>query len=155
MNALILPMVAFGLNGYNEYIHLSIDEVFGYPNETSYGGGYGAKGTIEISVGGYNVNSCHYFTTGELYSFKESLNNCYNSILGEALLENTEHELQLSVSFNKLGKVKVTGVFQERPERENRLFFELNCDQTCILPVIRELESVEKIFGGLKGIKDR
>ncbi len=153
MSRLLLPVIAFSLNGYGEFIRLNIDEVFGYPDQTSYGGGYGAKGSIEISVGGYKVNSQHYFTTGELYMFKESLVNCYENLSGIAKLENTERELDLSVSFNRMGKVKITGWFQERPDLTNRLLFEIDSDQSFIFPVIKELEDIEKIFGNMKGVK--
>jgi len=147
-----LPMLAFCLNGYGEYIKLSIDEVFGYPDETSYGGGYGARGNIQISIGGYQVNSQHYFTTGELFMFRQSLSQCYKTLSGIAKLNNTESELDLTVSFRKYGKVQITGCFQERPDLANRLEFEIESDQTCILQVIQQLGLVEKVFGGMKGM---
>ena len=153
MSKLCLPMLAFCLNGYDEYLRLSINEVFGYPKETSYGGGYSAKGRLEISVQGYKVDSQHFFTTGELYKFKEELKPCYQSISGTATLENTECELELSVSFDKKGIVTVSGEFQERPDVNNRLLFEFKTDQTCILPVIKELEAIQKTFGDMAGIK--
>ncbi len=154
MSDLFLPMVAFCLNGYDEHIRINIDEVFGFPNETSYGGGYGAKGKIEIKVQGYTVDSYHYFTTGELFLFKEALKTCYKSISGSATLENTERELELSISFDKTGKVQVSGEFQERPDINNRLIFEFRSDQTCIFQVIKDLEAVQKIFGNMTGIKN-
>ena len=153
MSKFNLPMLAFCLNGYDEYLQLSIDKVFGYPNETSYGGGYGAKGRIEISVQGYKVDSQHFFTTGELFMFKEALKTCYKNLTGSASLDNTERELELTVSFDKTGKALVTGEFQERPDVNNRLSFEFKTDQTCILPVIKELEAIQKIFGNMTGIK--
>jgi hypothetical protein len=152
MDKLILPMLAFSLNGYGEYIRITIDEVFGYPDETSHDGGYGARGRIEISSGGYKVDSQLYFTTGELYLFKESLNNCYKNFSGIAKLNNSEHELELSAQFSKTGKVQINGFFQERPDLDNSLKFEFNSDQTCIYEVIKELESVQSIFGAMKGV---
>jgi len=154
MSELDLPMIAFCLNGYGEFIRLFIDEVFGFPEETSYGGGYSAKGRIEIQVKGYKVNSKHNFTTGELFQFKESLKNCYQNIAGCAELQNTERALKLSVSFDKTGKVRVFGEFQERPDINNKLLFEFESDQTCIPQVIKELEVVQKIFGNMTGVKN-
>ncbi|MCL2311625.1 MAG: hypothetical protein FWC41_03895 [Firmicutes bacterium] len=45
-----LPILAFHIAGCKcgDYVKLSIDEVFGHPNEIAYGGGYGAKGIIDI-----------------------------------------------------------------------------------------------------------
>jgi hypothetical protein len=54
-NELPLPMLAFKLEGMDDSIELTIDEVWGYPNETSYGGGYGAKGNLSIRAGEYMV----------------------------------------------------------------------------------------------------
>ena len=111
-----LPITAFQLNGYGEYICLTITDVFGFPNRTSYGGGYSVKGNIKILVGGYSVNSQHYFTTGELYKFYNDLSYCYNNLTGIAELPNTEQELTLltlSVIFNKTGHVSIKGSYHE------------------------------------------
>jgi len=155
MSKLELQMLAFCLNGYDEYIKLTIEEVFSYPDETSYFGGYDAKGSIEIiaGAGGYKVNCKHYFSTGELFLFKESLRDCYENLSGFAVLENSERELDLTLSFYKAGKVKISGCFQDRQDIRNRLEFEIDSDQSCILPVIKELTVVEKVFGDDKGIK--
>jgi len=152
MSELSLPTVAFCLKGYGDYIQLTIDEVFGYPNETSFGGGYGAKGNIQISVGGYKVDSQYYFTTGELFRFRQSLMNGYDNLSGIATLDNTEGDFELSVSFNKSGKVQIFGCFQERLGINNKLIFEIESDQTYVLPVIQQLNLVQKIFGDMKGI---
>lgn len=68
-------------------------------------------------------------------------------------MENTEFELELSVFFNKLGKVRITGCFQERQDLENKLIFDIGSDQTFIPPVIKQLTDVQKIFGGMKGVR--
>ena len=45
------PMLAFRMTGMDELIKLTIDEVLGFPNETSYGGGYGARGILTLHAG--------------------------------------------------------------------------------------------------------
>lgn len=147
MNGLNLPLLAFCLNGYEGHIKLTIDEVYGFPDETSYSGGYGAKGSIEIVAGAYRVNSQHHFTTGELHMFKESLVKCYETLSGIAVLDNAERELEMSISFSTSGKIVITGSFQERPDLGNKLEFEINSDQTFIQSVIQELTAVQRIFG--------
>ena len=150
-----LPMLAFKLTGTDENIGLSINEVYGFPEEIAYGGGYGAKGTLEISVGSYYVHADHYFTTGELYTFLCQLQKCYDSICGEAFLVNNEQELQLNICFEKNGKVIVSGEFQEHPYVDTKLIFEMATDQAAISTVIRELLNVFHSFGDEKGISQR
>ena len=85
-NELPLPFLAFKLDGMDDSIELTIDEVWGYPNETSYGGGYGAKGKLSIRAGEYMINNAtHYFTTGELYNFLQQMEHCYEALDGVAL----------------------------------------------------------------------
>lgn len=132
---------------------MTIDEIYGFPHETSYGGGYGAKGRLEISVGGYKANANHYFTTGELFLFKEALVECYKSLSGIAVLDNTERELALSLEFFKTGRVIASGSFQERPDLRNKLEFEMNSDQTCVLSVLQELTTVQRLFGDMQEIR--
>lgn len=147
-----LPMLAFLMTGMDGSIQLTIEEVFGYPHETSYGGGYGAKGNLTIQSGGFSANSPHYFTTGELYSFYQQLQDCYNHLTGIATLENTERELELQCEFNKFGHVILTGRFQASPTEKNILQFELKSDQTQVKDTLSQLKSVYEVFGDNKGI---
>ena len=153
-----LPMLAFRMTGVGEYIELSIDEVFGFPNETSYGGGYGARGVLTIHAtedsGEYFVKANHYFTTGELFRFSNALKRCYDTLSGEAVLENTERELELKCEFNRLGHVIMSGEFQACPTSKNSLVFEIKSDQTQVKDTISILEAVYKVFGGEQGKKD-
>jgi hypothetical protein len=147
-----LPMLAFSLEGEDSYIELTIEEVWGYPNETSYGGGYGAKGKLTIKEGEYSVNNAaHYFTTGELYKFLQELQQCYEKLEGVAYLGNTEHELDLKCTFNRKGHVVINGRFQSRQDIETILIFEIRSEQTQILAAIFALKAVVKIFGDDKG----
>lgn len=147
-----LPIIAFRLDGYDEHICLDIYEVYGFPNEIAYGGGYGVKGLIDICVGSFSVHANHYFTTGELYNFSCQLQKCYDSISGEAVLTNTEHELSLKIIFNKTGKVVIFGEFQECLGSATKLSFEMGTDQTAILSVLRELKNVYNLFGDEEGL---
>jgi len=149
-----LPRLAFRLRGLDGSIELFIDEVFGFPNETSYGGGYYAKGRINIDAGGYSVKSQHYFTTGELYEFLNALTVCQNELLGKAELKNTERELELVLTYNKLGHVNVSGEFQDRMDIDRKLVFEFQSDQTQIQETLSDLRKVIAVFGGKKGVSD-
>lgn len=147
-----LPMLAFVMTGIDSSIQLTIEEVFGYPDETSYGGGYGAKGTLDIKSGGFTANAFHYFTTGELYTFYQQLQGCYDSLTGIATLKNTERELELQCEFNKFGHVIITGSFQSSPTEKNILQFEIKSDQTQVKDTLLQLKAVYDVFGDNKGI---
>jgi len=149
-----LPMLAFRMTGIDELIELTIDEVWGFPNETSYGGGYGAKGILSIRAGDYFVSAAHYFTTGELYWFLIALKQGYDTLSGEAVLENTERELELKCEFNKLGHVIASGKFQAIPSVNNILSFTIKTDQTQVKDSIANLQTVYEIFGDNKGKRE-
>ena len=147
-------MLAFRMTGMDELIELTIDEVWGFPNQTSYAGGYGAKGMLSIRAGEYAVSAMHYFTTGELYRFLVALKQGYDTLSGEAILENTENELELKCEFTKLGHVIASGRFQADPSINNVLSFVVGTDQTQVKDSISNLQAVYKVFGGNKGKRE-
>lgn len=151
---LSLPMPVFRLQGEEDFVDLSINEVWGYPNETNYAGGYGAKGILTIQAGEFAVTKAtHYFTTGELYRFLQQLRHCYNTLDGTAILENTERELTLTCLFDRKGHVLVEGSFQSNPSVRNILTFEFTTDQTKISQMITSLLRIASIFGDDQGVR--
>jgi len=146
-----LPMTAFTLGGSNGSISLEIGEVFGFPGETAYGGGYGAHGLLQIRVqtcaGTWTVDADHFFTTGELNRFEKDLARCYETLGGTATLENCENELELTLSVGKTGHATITGKFQELSEFENVLHFQIESDQTYIPKALSQLHRVTEAFG--------
>ena len=87
-------MEIFTFNGYDgEKIALKLKEVIGFPDSTSYEGGYDIICSLEIDVGCYKAKFDRYYSaTGALYSFSNQLKECYERLEGEAryalLLEN-------------------------------------------------------------------
>ena len=66
-------MEIFCLNGYeNEKIQLELIEVLGFPEATSYEGGYDIICRLLIQVGSYHINyDMLYSATGALYRFSD------------------------------------------------------------------------------------
>jgi hypothetical protein len=143
-----LPMKAFKIIGTDGFIELNLDELYDSP---AYGGGYGAQGLLRLQTGNYFVKSKHYFTTGELWDFLDTLTRCYNSLEGESNLTNVDNELTLKVHFDKLGKVNISGCFQERPDKISKLIFEINTEQSFIKDTISDLREIKKKFDGVGG----
>ena len=85
-----------------EKILLELNEVIGFPDSTSYEGGYDIICMLQIDIGSYHVKCDRYFSaTGALYRFSETLKECYKSLVGNAeyhlLLED---DLSFTVSIN-------------------------------------------------------
>lgn len=143
-----LPIQAFCLNGYNgEKISMTIDEVLGFPNQTSYEGGYDTIGVLEIRAGGYHVISERYFSaTGALYRFIEELKICYETLDGKAIYKlQLENDLIFTISMVGRGRAIIKGEYQERPDIQNILKFEIETDQTFFPAIIKSVEKL-KLF---------
>jgi len=145
-----LPMKAFCLNGNNEKIELTINKVFGFPEQTSYEGGYDFKGDLDIIIGSYEVHCKNnfYSSTGMLYRLLLSLTDCYNSLEGTATYKHLyEDDFKFSLTMTNYGHAVVEGAFQERADLPNKFVFQMETDQTYILNTIGELKKVVKVFG--------
>jgi len=149
-------MEIFCLNGYeNEKISHELNEVLGFPDATSYEGGYDILCTLKIDVGCFHVKCERYYSaTGALYNFSNKLKSCYQNLIGEAeyrlLLEN---DLVFTVTMTSSGHAVVTGDFQKRADKDSILRFEMETDQSCFLSVIQAIDELEKTYGGMQGIK--
>jgi hypothetical protein len=146
-----LPMTAFKIGNF---IELSLDEVFGFPHEICYPGGYSAWGEIDIRVEGYSVSSRIEISTGELYRFWVELKQCYDTLTGVAVLYNTYCNLELKCQFGTKGGVSVTGKFQADQFFNNVLEFEFDVDQTYIKETLTHLKRVFNMFGDEKGVQN-
>lgn len=136
----------FSIKGYNgEHITLNLIDVLGYPNTTSYDGGYDIICSLEIKCGCYTASCDRYFSaSGALYRFQKKLIKCYETLEGNAkytlLLEN---DLVFEVFMRSGGKAIIKGKYQEYPEKDNKLFFEIETDQTYLKPVIMGIDSLK------------
>ena len=68
-------MDEFTLQGYSDYLKISLEEVFGFPNDTSPFGGYDTRSIIDINSNDFKVKTTFCITTGEIFEFCEALSN--------------------------------------------------------------------------------
>ena len=136
-------------------IYLKLMEVFGYPSETSFLGGYDTRTLIDIQLGNYSGKGTVDISTGQLYKFLQELKSCYQSLNGIASLKNYEGSFELIFDFDGLGHVKVSGHLREDMSARTELRFELDTDQTRIPQVIYGLEDLVSIYGDEKGVSTR
>ena len=133
-------MNLFCLNGYNgEKIRLDLNEVIGFPNNTSIEGGYDIICTLVIDSG------CYHIEHDRLYSAIGS--GEYHCLY--------ENDLTFKVEMTNGGHAIVTGVFQERPNKQNVLQFEFDTDQSRLLSVIQDIESLKVKYGGMEGLRNK
>lgn len=151
-------MNLFCLKGYNgDKISLELNEVIGFPDKTSIEGGYDIICSLIIDSGCYHIEHDRlYSATGALYRFSKELDTCYTDLFGSAeyhLLY--ENDLNIKVEMTSGGHAIVTGTFQERPDKNNILQFEFGTDQTCLLSVVQDIESLKAQYGDMEGLRNK
>lgn len=147
-------MNEFIIAGKQGFILIELNEVHGFPNETSYLGGYDVKGKVEIKSGNYYVKDAElWFSTGQVYQFFIQLQECYNTLKGLATFSESEKNLRIDLSFIRLGQINIQGQFQEVAHQENILQFEFESDQSYLVSTILQLQNIVDQYGDLKGKK--
>ena len=151
-----LPVRAFRFNGLDGYCEIYISEVFGFPEQTDFDGGYGVRGCINLKANSYQVlNGGLWLSTGALYRFFKQLKPCYNKLSGEAIFTTVEQDLKLKADFKKNGHVIINGIYKERPDIDNILHFEINSDQTQVLEALKDLKKIGELFGDELGFRSK
>lgn len=148
-------MEIFCLNGYqNEKIQLELIDVLGFPEATSYEGGYDIICRLLIQVGCYHINCDKlYSATGALYRFSDELKSCYANLNGKAEYKLfLENDLIFEIKMKDTGRAVVTGSFQERPDRQNVFSFEMETDQSCFPVVFQGIDILKDTYGDKFGI---
>ena len=149
-------MEIFCLYGTNrkEKILFELNEVIDFPDKTSYEGGYDIICTLQIDIGCYHAKCDKYLSaTGALYRFSDKLKECYKTLSGSAeyhLLQ--ENDLSFTVSMMSNRHAVINGRFQERPDKNTVLKFEMATDQSCLLPVFQEIDHLKNTYSGMYSI---
>jgi len=144
----------FKIAGKQGFIQIELEEVYGFPNETSYLGGYDVKGKIAIKSGNYYVKDAEiWFSTGQVYRFFIELQKCYNELKGSVTFSESENNLQIELKFNRFGQINIQGYFQEVAHQENILHFEFESEQSYLTATLSQLNNIVDQYGDLKGKK--
>lgn len=144
------PITAFDLRGTNnEFISIEILEIFGFPNETSFRGGYDIRCRLKIKSGIYSLKTDNYFSsTAALINFYNDINKIFQLLDGKCSYNVylPENDLSFTVSFNKQGHVSVSGRYRDDLSKNNILNFEFKSDQSYFTQVILDLNNIYKLF---------
>jgi len=133
-----LPIIVFKLQGDNNYIELTAEDV----SKDNYLNDYIVEGLLEIKAGIYSASKQGFiFETKQIYDFYHQMKNCYDSLDGEVVLENMDLDLSITVSFGKMGRVVITGSYQEYPHINTKLCFEITSNQSYIPDALKNMQN--------------
>lgn len=143
----------FELRGDDGYIKISVGQVFGFPDNTSYFGGYDTQSEIEIKCQGYSIKGALWTTTGEIFEFYKRLEECQIALKGTCEFESYEGQLKLKIEYNSIGQTTITGQYRERPDLLTELLFEISGDQTYLQHSVSDLKNIADKYGDNHGVK--
>ena len=142
----------FSIQAENGSFELTINDVFDYPEKTCYWGGYDTFSAVEIKSSNYTAKGQINISTGEIYEFYKQLQECYTTLEGKALLTSHEKNLEMIMTFNGKGHIKINGIFKAHHNIANALFFELNTDQSYLHETLKSLKNVYRKYGDNSGV---
>ncbi|MCX8486590.1 MAG: hypothetical protein ORN53_05345 [Crocinitomicaceae bacterium] len=148
-------MESFTLKGGNGcYVKLILADIFDFPLEKSFWGGYEVKVNIEIKSGNFHVHSSFHTSTGELAQFYHSLKNANKLLSGKVQYRNFEQNTFINLSYDHSGHITINGSFSEENELNNQLDFEFQSDQSFIELGLTELQSIVSTYGGMTDMNE-
>jgi hypothetical protein len=98
--------------------------------------------SIRFSIGAFSGNYNLSMLTYEFVSFREQLIILHKELTGLAELDTMEGQVKLAFSGNGRGTITLNGSMQDRSGDGNVINFELNLDQTYLIPLIDELNEL-------------
>jgi len=143
--------MVIGIYGEDAHIEFKLIELWGFPQSTSYSGGYDGKWEVDIKSGNYYVKDIAYLSTGELIKFDEELRVIYKSCLGKTKLMLFETDLEISLEMNNRGQLNVVGFYKACPEVDNKLDFEFSSNQSYLDKTFVQIDEMIDSYGGVKG----
>lgn len=151
-----VDMDEFMIGGRDGYIRITLDEVLGFPHETSFYGGYDVKGKLDIQSGNYYVKGAEvWFTTGQVFQLYVELQEMNRQLLGRASFTNAESDFEFALEMTRLGQITIHGRFKELPSEENVLHFAFESDQSYFDSTLKSLKTIVVHYGDMKGVKEQ
>ncbi len=141
------------LQGEENFLSITFDDVYGFPNSTCHWGGYEVRTNLKIKSGNFQVNSILWTSTGELHEFFQQLKECNRNLKGIANYMSYEGNLIFTATYDTMGHVTIKGEFSEQNQYNNNLRFEFLSDPTFISNTIQDLERISEKYGNMFGVK--
>ena len=144
-------MDSFTLAGSTGSLTLQIEEVYGFPHQTSSFGGYDTRSRLRLRSHGFSIDSVLWLSTGEVFTFYQQLRVAHAQLAGLARFASSEDNLSFAVEYLPLGQVALTGEYREHTPEANRLAFEIASDQSYLHGAMAELAQWAEQYGGMQG----
>ncbi len=109
-------------------IWLRMDRVYGFPDSTSFFGGYECDEMLEIRCGHFLVYGALVFSTGQVWQLYTDLRKAYDALSGEARFVSSEGNLEFTIRFGSRGYWGLLGTYREDEPSRNKLEFEMVAD---------------------------
>jgi len=141
-------MEKFILEGYGNFLKITLAEVFDFPEKTSSLRGYDTKSTLEISSGDFQCNFIIYISMDDILKFYKELYEANKSLSGSISFTNIyDRNLEFSINYDVNGQVLITGIISSTTDFGNSLNFEFMSDQSYIQSTLIELDIIAKKYG--------
>ena len=145
-------MNSFSIKGSSGFIKIKIEEVYGYPNETSVFGGYDTRSKLRLKSTGFSVNSILWVSTGDIFNFYKELEATQRDLRGTASFNSYENNLSFKICYNTVGHMSIVGEFRDNCEESNVLKFEILTDQSYLNRSLGKLRQMVEKYGDNTGI---
>jgi hypothetical protein len=145
-------MDEFTISTGHDWLRLTFDQVYRFPEHTSHFGGYDVGGMLTLRCGAYHVHGSLSLSTGEVWEFYSALREAYEALAGEAQFHSSEGNLKFTLRFTTRGHWILEGKYQERDDIPTKLTFEMEGEQSYLNETIRQLANIVATYGDNRGI---
>jgi hypothetical protein len=144
-------MDSFTLAGSTGFLTVQLEELYGFPHQTSPFGGYDARCRLRLRSHGFAIDSELRLSTGEVFRFYQQLRAAHAQLAGMARFASTEADLAFVVVYLPAGQVSLTGEYREHTPEANRLTFEIAADQSYLHRAVADLGQWAAQYGDNEG----
>jgi hypothetical protein len=144
----------FTIRSDSDWLSIRLEEVFGFPDKTSFRGGYDARGILDLRRGIFSVRvEPFWLSTGEIWQFAEEPRQAYRDLAGQARFRSSEDQLALTLAFppNPWGHWALEGTCWPEPDSITKLVFEMSADQSYLAETLAELDAIVAEYGDNRG----
>jgi hypothetical protein len=116
------------------------------PSDTDYWDGNWLNADVTAHVGGFRARVSGNVRSEEFVAFRKQIVSLDQSLRGEASFATMENWLTLRLRGDGRGHIEVELGILDRPGIGNRLTGRLDLDQSCLSPLLRQLDRVIEEF---------
>ena len=138
-SVILLEVMPFFSIGYPNKERLEISLV-GAPSDPKVEGYDWIKGHVQIEVGAFQGELEICLCVSDIIRFKEQLEPLRERLEGVAEFKTIEDQLSIRIEVDKLGHVQASGYLLDDFVAGNKLYFNINYDQTLLWHTIVEID---------------